>query len=53
MIQFPSNLIQFKTDLPEVKKFGIKYGWKFIEIRNNFPYWNFFRFRRNFELKFG
>jgi hypothetical protein len=45
-----SSLIQFKTDLPEVKKiFGIKYGWKSLELRNNFPYWNISRFGSEFE----
>jgi hypothetical protein len=33
------------------KKFQIKYGWKDIEIRNNFSYRNFFRFEMEFELK--
>jgi hypothetical protein len=45
-------LIQFKTDLPDVKNFGIKYGWKGLDLRNSFSYWNFSRFRREFELKF-
>jgi hypothetical protein len=53
MIQSRSMLIQLKTDLPEVENFGIKHGWKVLELRNNFHYWNFFRFERDFELKFG
>jgi hypothetical protein len=47
-----SNLIQFKQDLPELRKFEIKYGWKVFEIKNNFPYKDFLRFEINFELKF-
>jgi hypothetical protein len=31
-----SNLIQPNTGLPELKKIKIKYGWKVVEIRNNF-----------------
>jgi hypothetical protein len=35
-----------------LKKFEIKYRWKVFEIRNNFSYRNFLRFRLDFELKF-
>jgi hypothetical protein len=34
-----------------LKKFQIKYGWKELERRNNFPYRNFSRFEIEFELK--
>jgi hypothetical protein len=34
-----------------LNKFQIKYGWKEIEIRNNFYYRNFSRFEMKFELK--
>jgi hypothetical protein len=34
-----------------LKKFQIKYGWKEVEIRNNFPNRNFSRFEMKFELK--
>jgi hypothetical protein len=40
-----------KKGLSELKNFEIKYGWKEIEIRNNFPYRNFSRFKMEFELK--
>jgi hypothetical protein len=30
MIESCSNLIQFKTDIPEVKKIGLKYGWNVL-----------------------
>jgi hypothetical protein len=29
----------------------MKYGWKEFEMRNNFAYSNFLRFRMGFELK--
>jgi hypothetical protein len=38
--------------LSELGKLEIKYGWKVFEIRNNFPYTDFLRFKMNFELKF-
>jgi hypothetical protein len=38
--------------LSVLQKFQIKYGWKEIEIRNNFPYRNVSRFEIKFELKF-
>jgi hypothetical protein len=52
IIEIRPNLIQTKTDPPILQKFEIKYGWKAIEIRNNFPYSNFSRFKTKFELKF-
>jgi hypothetical protein len=33
------------------QKFQVKYGWKGLEIRNNFPYRNFSRFEMKFEPK--
>jgi hypothetical protein len=33
------------------KKLEIKYGWKELEIRNDFSYRNFFIFEMKFELK--
>jgi hypothetical protein len=38
--------------LSELRKLEIKYGWKVFEIRNNFTYTDFLRFKMNFELKF-
>jgi hypothetical protein len=35
-----------------LQKFQIKYGWKELEIRNNFPYKNVSRFEIEFEQKF-
>jgi hypothetical protein len=35
-----------------LQKFEIKYGWKVFEIRNNFTYKYFLRFKMDFELKF-
>jgi hypothetical protein len=35
-----------------LQKFQIKYRLKSLEIRNNFPYRNFSRFKIEFELKF-
>jgi hypothetical protein len=32
-----------------LQKFKIKYGWKDLEVRNNFPYRNFSRFKMEFE----
>jgi hypothetical protein len=34
------------------KKIQIKSGCEGFEVRNNFPCWNFSRFRIEFELKF-
>jgi hypothetical protein len=47
-----SNLLKLDSiqqDLPESRKFEIKYGWKVVEIKNNFPYRNFSRFEMEFE----
>jgi hypothetical protein len=35
-----------------LEKLEVKYVWKELEIRNNFPYRNFSRFEKEFELKF-
>jgi hypothetical protein len=40
-----SNLVRLKKDLPDLKKIEIKYRWKWFEIRNKFPYCNFFIFK--------
>jgi hypothetical protein len=34
-----------------LEKIQIKYGFVGNEIRNNFPYWNFSKYRIEFELK--
>jgi hypothetical protein len=34
------------------QKMEVKYGWKEIEIRKNFPYRYIFRFEMEFQLKF-
>jgi uncharacterized protein YfbU (UPF0304 family) len=34
------------------QKISIHYGFEGFEIRNNFPYRNFIRFKVKFELKF-
>jgi hypothetical protein len=47
-----SNMIWSKKDLPELKKFEIKYGFEGFEERNNFLYRNIFRFEVDFEWKF-
>jgi hypothetical protein len=58
-IKFISNGFKFapkfdrsKICLPVLGKLEVKYGWKELEIRNNFPYRNFSRFEKEFELKF-
>jgi hypothetical protein len=48
---FP-NFDRSKFDLPELQKFEIKYGFEDLEKMNNLLHRNFFRFRRNLELKF-
>jgi hypothetical protein len=48
--QTKSNLFCSKGGLPVLENFEIKYGAEGVELRNNFPYWNFSRFRREFEL---
>jgi hypothetical protein len=40
------------VNLPKLKKFKIKYGWREIEIGNNVSYICFSRFEMEFELKF-
>jgi hypothetical protein len=35
-----------------LEKLEVKYGWKELKIRNNFPYRKFSRFEKEFELKF-
>jgi hypothetical protein len=47
-----ANLNCFNSCLLELENFQIKYGFEGFEVRNNFPYWNFSRFKTNFELKF-
>jgi hypothetical protein len=37
--------------LPLLEKLEIKYGWKEVEIRINFPYRNVSRFETEVELK--
>jgi hypothetical protein len=48
-----SNLTRPKKDASKLKKFQIKYDREGFDVRNNFPYWNFFIFQMEFELKFG
>jgi hypothetical protein len=50
--KFAPNFDRSKSCLPVLQKWEIKYGWKEIEIRNNFSYRNFSRFEMQFELKF-
>jgi hypothetical protein len=50
--QNPSNLNQFKKDLPSLGKSEIKFGFEGIGERNNFLKGNFFRFEVDFEWKF-
>jgi hypothetical protein len=38
-----------KKDIPELKKFEIKYGFEGFDGRNNFLYRNFFRFKVDVE----
>jgi hypothetical protein len=45
-------LIQIKTELTELKKSGIKYEALGFEAWNKFPYWNFSKVIKEFELKF-
>jgi hypothetical protein len=49
--KFSSNFDSFKMCLPLLEKFEIKYGWKELEIRINFPYRNISRFETEVELK--
>jgi hypothetical protein len=46
-----SNLIWFKSGLPKLEKFEVKYGYKGFEIWNSFSYRNFLRFKMDFDLK--
>jgi hypothetical protein len=41
-----------KVGTIRLQKFQIKYGWKELGVRNNFPYRNFSIFEMDFELKF-
>jgi hypothetical protein len=50
--KFDSNFDRSKMCLPVLQKLEVKYGWKELEIKNNFPYRNFSRFEKEFELKF-
>jgi hypothetical protein len=51
LIQVHSNLIQTKTDFPELENFQIIYGAEGFEIGNKFAYMNFFQFLIESELK--
>jgi hypothetical protein len=51
-IKFAPNFDRSKMCLPVLQKFQIKYGWKGLVIRNNFPYRNFSRFEIEFEQEF-
>jgi hypothetical protein len=42
--KFAPNFNRSKSFLLALQKFQIKYGWKGLEIRNNFHYRNFSRF---------
>jgi hypothetical protein len=49
-----SNLFELdsiQTDLSELRKFEINYGWKVFEISSNFSDRNFLKFEMDFELK--
>jgi hypothetical protein len=50
--KFALNFDRSKMCLPVLEKLEIKYGWKELEIRNNFPCRNFSIFEKGFELKF-
>jgi hypothetical protein len=45
------ELILSKDGLLVLENFQIKHGCAGNQIRNNFPYWNFSKFRIEFELK--
>jgi hypothetical protein len=51
-IQICPKIWSIKQVLSLLQKFQIKYGWKEIEIGDNFTYRNFSRFKIEFELKF-
>jgi hypothetical protein len=44
-------LIDSKSDLLRLKIFETKYDFEIFDVRNNFTYRNFFRFKLYFELK--
>jgi hypothetical protein len=46
------DLIQPKDRFPLLENFQIKSGFEAFELRNNFPYRNFLKFKAEFELKF-
>jgi hypothetical protein len=46
------NFNSFEEDLPEFKKFEVKYGFEDLEEMNNFLHRNFHRFGMDLELKF-
>jgi hypothetical protein len=52
-IQIFPNFDQSKCDLPELQKFEIKYHHEGFEAGNIFIHRKFFRFKMDFELKFG
>jgi hypothetical protein len=50
--QTASNFGRLEKYFPGLVKIEIKYGWKALEIRINFPQMNSSRFKMKFELKF-
>jgi hypothetical protein len=50
--KFVPKFDRSKSCLPLLQKFQIKYGWKELEIRNNYSYRIFPRFGKESELKF-
>jgi hypothetical protein len=44
-----SSFIRSKKDLPDLKKFEIKYGFEVFDEKNNFTYRNVSRFELDFE----
>jgi hypothetical protein len=50
--EFAPNFDRYKRCLPLLEKLKVKFGWKEHKIRNNFPFRNFSRFEKEFELKF-
>jgi hypothetical protein len=50
-VQIVSNFDRSKNGLPELQKFGIKYGCEGLEESNKFVHRNFIRLKINFELK--
>jgi hypothetical protein len=49
--KFVPNFDRCKRCFPLLEKFHIKYGWKYLGIRNNFTYRNISIFEIEFELK--